>query len=349
MNNHKTSAELERETEEERARLRASAEELQDRISVGALVDEALDRFQKGGEQGGAFARNLGRSVRDNPVPVAMVGIGLAWLMSGGQRRSLDPRHGWDRARNYFGSDDPYADDYDDGPGWGEQARARAGSAADSVSGAAGEAGRRAGETAEEYRRRMHDARMRAGAAAGDMRRRAGEAADEYRRRIGETAGRARESARRTGASIAESGEHAYWQAREYGNRAGDSAQRFAEENPLVLGGLALALGAALGGLLPNSRAENRLMGSTAERMRSEAARTARQEGERARHVAETALEEGRRAAGEALDEAAGEGARLMERTEARFREAGERVERAAEDEAERQNLGGSVKSHAPD
>ncbi len=37
MSSYKTSAELEREADVERAQLRASAEELQERLSVGAL------------------------------------------------------------------------------------------------------------------------------------------------------------------------------------------------------------------------------------------------------------------------------------------------------------------------
>lgn len=36
--------------------------------------------------QGGTFARNLGVSLRDNPVPAILVGIGLAWLMIASSR-----------------------------------------------------------------------------------------------------------------------------------------------------------------------------------------------------------------------------------------------------------------------
>ena len=34
--------------------------------------------FKEGG--GVDFSRNLARSVRDNPVPVALISIGLGWL-----------------------------------------------------------------------------------------------------------------------------------------------------------------------------------------------------------------------------------------------------------------------------
>jgi len=36
--------------------------------------------------QGGTFARNLGVSLRDNPVPAILVGVGLAWLMIASSR-----------------------------------------------------------------------------------------------------------------------------------------------------------------------------------------------------------------------------------------------------------------------
>ncbi len=38
-------------------------------------------------ETGGEFTLNLGRTVRANPLPVALLGIGLGWLMVADRQR----------------------------------------------------------------------------------------------------------------------------------------------------------------------------------------------------------------------------------------------------------------------
>lgn len=51
---------------------------LQSKLSPGQLLDQALAYAKDGG---GEFATNLGRTMSRNPLPVSLVGIGLAWLM----------------------------------------------------------------------------------------------------------------------------------------------------------------------------------------------------------------------------------------------------------------------------
>jgi len=53
---------------------------LQARLSPGQLLDRAMELMRA---NGGQFASNLGRSVRDNPLPVMLTGIGLAWMIVG--------------------------------------------------------------------------------------------------------------------------------------------------------------------------------------------------------------------------------------------------------------------------
>src|SRR3546814_20183548 len=50
-------------------------------MSVGQIVYE-VSRYVKDG-QGADIARNFGRQVRDNPLALALVGAGMAWLMVG--------------------------------------------------------------------------------------------------------------------------------------------------------------------------------------------------------------------------------------------------------------------------
>src|ERR1700704_3209442 len=72
---------LERQTEQTRARLAETLEELRS-MTPGRVVDEVLDYAKAGG---GDFLRNvgskLGTQIADNPVPAALIGAGLMWLM----------------------------------------------------------------------------------------------------------------------------------------------------------------------------------------------------------------------------------------------------------------------------
>ena len=78
---------IERDVERTRANLTRTLDELRDRLSPGQVMDQ-LTEWAKG--SGGAeFARNLGAQVRDNPLPILLVGAGIGWLMmSGGGRRT---------------------------------------------------------------------------------------------------------------------------------------------------------------------------------------------------------------------------------------------------------------------
>lgn len=373
---HKSPEEIERELDEERGRLARTADELQSRFSVGSLIDEVMHRTQ---DHGGDFARNFGRTVRDNPVPVALIGVGLAWLMAGGQDATDRRRGAFGRFRRADGPEDElYEDDWPDeggygtmsayggprtqhlgrgepgggiprsgvdwdedesSPSLGERVGEGARSARDGVSGAAGSAASSVSGAASSAASGVSGAAASARDGVAGAASRAGDAA----RRAGASVG---EGARSAGRSISRAGDAAYWRARYYGQRAGRSLDDMIEEQPLVVGALALALGAAIGGLLPNTRAENRLMGRQAERLRRDAGEAVAEEGRKARQVAERAADE----AGRVVDEAAGkadrqtpDGRSMVDRTEERLREAAGRVSGAAEDEARRQDLGSSV------
>lgn len=65
-----------------RARMDGRLTELQERLTPGQILDDAMAYFRDSG--GGDFGRNLVASVRSNPLPAAITGIGLAWLMASG-------------------------------------------------------------------------------------------------------------------------------------------------------------------------------------------------------------------------------------------------------------------------
>lgn len=70
---------LERETEQTRARLGETIDELRE-MTPGRILDEILDYAKDGG---GEFVRRMGQQVADNPAPAIMIGAGLVWMMTG--------------------------------------------------------------------------------------------------------------------------------------------------------------------------------------------------------------------------------------------------------------------------
>lgn len=76
-------AEIEAEITRVRRSMDATLREIEGRLTTGQLVDQGLDYLRNSGAR--QFAANLGASVKHNPLPVTLVGIGLAWLMLSGR------------------------------------------------------------------------------------------------------------------------------------------------------------------------------------------------------------------------------------------------------------------------
>jgi hypothetical protein len=80
------SEQFEREAEETRWQLVGTFEELRDRMTPGRVVDQVVDYTRDG--PAAEFLRNLKREVRENPMPLVLIGIGIAWLMLASSRTS---------------------------------------------------------------------------------------------------------------------------------------------------------------------------------------------------------------------------------------------------------------------
>lgn len=88
---------LEREITHTRAEIDHKLNLLQERLSPRYVASSM-------GEQGGAFVRNLGAALRDNPIPALLVCVGLCWLMFASRRNG--------RAEMF--EDDFFEDDFED-------------------------------------------------------------------------------------------------------------------------------------------------------------------------------------------------------------------------------------------
>jgi hypothetical protein len=79
-------ARLEREVEETRWQLSGTLEELRGRMTAGRVVDQVIDYTRD--SPAGDFFRNLGREIRENPLPLVVIGIGITWLLLASNRTS---------------------------------------------------------------------------------------------------------------------------------------------------------------------------------------------------------------------------------------------------------------------
>lgn len=238
--------ELEAEVRDKRADVEQTIDALRAKMSVGQIVDELSGRMK--GDDAQAFFANAGRQVRDNPLALGLIGAGFAWLAAGdGVRRSAGDAY------------DRYSDDDRDGlpayPGavsghGGNRGHGLDYSGPKSAFAGTGDADDDAGES-------MAD---RLDAGYGSAKDAAASASDRVSGAVADGRDRGRDAMR-----------NARRGAARYGNRAGDGFMRTLEEQPLVLGALAMAVGTAIGAALPATRTEDALMGEHRDRLRDEA------------------------------------------------------------------------------
>lgn len=262
-----------------RAQVSSTIDAIQSKLTPGQMMDQALDYFRgKGsssssasGSTGGGsainvgavadgaseFATSLGHAVRANPLPVAVIGLGVAWLMMSNRSGSSVP---YDTVTGPRGSalygrtsrvsstgprtvgmaggsmsadyDDSYAAATDYGVGSDDATADSGPGVIDSVTAKVSDAGRtlrdKASTLADRARGATYSARdsLSSGASyAGD---RASQLADR---------------------------------SREQFERARSGVSQMADEQPLVIAAFGIAIGAALGALLPSTRKEDELLG----------------------------------------------------------------------------------------
>ena len=81
-------SQIEEDIARTRSEMSRTLNALQRKLSPGQVVDGVLSQFASGS---GEFAGGLARTVRANPVPVTLMGIGLGWLMVSAGRSPSDP------------------------------------------------------------------------------------------------------------------------------------------------------------------------------------------------------------------------------------------------------------------
>lgn len=268
---NRSSAEIEREVERSRARLTASLEELRQQFTPGGIADQLWDYARSSG--GAEMTRNLGRSVRDNPLPLLLIGAGIGWLMQSSGNNRGDGRYRREVGDYDFDEDRYYDTEAEYGTqstGWAEGASS---------------AGRKAGKRAGEAATSAYRGTARAADTASDVVQGAYESTTEAARSAG--AG-IRQAASATADYAAGAGDVTRRGAR----RVSSYTRHLAQEQPLALGAIGLALGALLGAGLPPTRSEDELFGETSDALKDQAKGAAEEQYEQTKRSARRVSEE---------------------------------------------------------
>jgi hypothetical protein len=251
-----------------RARMQSTLEAIKQDLSPGQMVDQVLHSVRDGRahDVASSAVHSVGAMVKANPLPAAVVGIGLVWLAASSRKSassgasssssssSLSSSTGSGvSSRAAIGADDRAMQreltleprDVESEGAWSSASGTSASGESSGV-GAAGEAESRMEHAKERVshmahgaRAKVHDARAKVSGAAHGAATRAKGVAHTASTKVTSGALRARDATVRT-----------------YG------------EQPLVLGAIAVGVGALLGALLPSTQREDELLGAQRDRVK---------------------------------------------------------------------------------
>ena len=284
---------IRRQIDHTRTQLGTTIQAIGERLSPDSLIEQAKssareatvgrleDMKHQANRKVEGMSAGLSQTLRDNPLPVAVIGLGLGWLWlserNKGNGHDTDAyRYGSDDYRYYDSADGRrvsrdmrYRDD--DMTSVGDRAAQMKRRVGDTVSGATdavSDAARQAEETVSEAAQRvggrLSDGAERVGDTVQATANRVEDTAEMVQERAGEAAARARDEAERLG-------QEAEWRARRMATRTKQSFWENLEENPLAVGAVLAIAGAAIGAAMPSTEYEDQLMGDTRDHLLDEA------------------------------------------------------------------------------
>lgn len=225
-----------------------------------ATIGRVEHMAQNAANRVNATRHSMADTIRENPIPAAMVGLGLGWLFMNRRQDTDDTSRG---SMDYQGGRSNYA-----------APRMTSGESASGSQSYGGSGGRESGA--------VDQARERVNELGHTVRDSAGQLADRAQDAAGAVADRAQHMA----SSVADQTRH---QARRVEDRF--------HESPLAVGAATLALGLAAGLALPATHREVELMGDARDRFMDRAKEAAHDTTEKVQQVAGRVMDEAQSAA----------------------------------------------------
>lgn len=249
-------------------------------VRINEMKNEANRRVE-------GASNSLSQTIRDNPLPVAVIGLGLGWLfLSERKKNDMDAY----RMSDYGRQADRYP--YYDGGNESRplaEAREFAGDAASAVEQKAAQLKNRVGHAVNEATDTVEGVAKRTGEVVSDTASQVSDKVERTAERVGETAdmmqdraGQAAETARMEATRLRHEAE---MRSRHAAKRTKESFWENMNDNPIAVGAVLAIVGAAVGAAIPTTDYENKLMGETRDRLLDEAKERAQDVVERVQTV----------------------------------------------------------------
>ncbi len=267
-----SSRKIQADIDRTRSNMDRTFDAIESKLTPGQLLQEAWGIF-KGGS--GAGASKMMKIAKQHPLPSAVIGLGIGWLLLDSSRATSTQRSRQSYAGNpdYPGTRDAW------GERWPEsrasEGEGRLGAAKDALKSAAGSAA----DLATNAKEKVGDLASQAGDKLGDLTDKVKEQASELTDKVKE-------------------------QASDFGDRVQQGTRKvrlgfwqLLEERPLAVGAATLAIGLLAGLSIPSTDVEDELMGETRDQLFDSAKETGRELLDKGKHVADAAVDAVKQAA----------------------------------------------------
>lgn len=286
VSNEQDPAEIRAEIEATRADMTQTLDEIQERLNPQRLREQAVSqvraatvgRVEEVADDAKWKVKGVGNDVfetiKRNPAPALLTAVGLGWLF-------MESRNRQSRTYGRLQSSDRY---YYAGETYGRRGY-------ESEYDAYGRRRDLTGQYDERGSLRQvgQEVRERAGEVVGDASSKVQDVASAASSKVqsaatdvAETAGQVVDSARYGAQQVAQ---EAQYRAERVGSRFGE----IMEENPLIIGAAAVALGAVIGFAFPATEKENRVFGEARDNLMERAQEVASDTAQKVQHVAQEA------------------------------------------------------------
>jgi ElaB/YqjD/DUF883 family membrane-anchored ribosome-binding protein len=280
-----SSRQIQADIDRTRSNMDQTFDAIESKLTPSQLLQEAWGIFKGGSGAGASKAMQI---AKQHPLPAAVIGLGLGWLLLDSSRNTRsDRRFADDRGDRYdrFGRSRQSYAGAPDYPGtrdafredWQSEGEGKLGAAKDAVKSAAGSAA----DLASNAKEKVSDFASQAGDKFGDLTDRVKEQAsgltDKVKEQASDLGDRVHEGTRKA--------KLGFWQ--------------LLEERPLVVGAATLAVGLLAGLSIPSTDVEDEFMGETRDQLFDSAKETGREMLDKSKHVADAAVDAVKHAAEE--------------------------------------------------
>lgn len=273
---------IQREIERTRADMDETVSAIQNRLHPGELVNQTLEITRNAVREG---VPKMLEAIKHNPGPSLLIAAGIGWLVMNNRRHSRAEADWAVRPSDVAYPDIYYTSptEYDlTGEGAIGEATTGIGSLGEDITGVSQTEQSAIGGKMHRIKEKVKDAASDLLEKAQHVKERAKDQASQMRTSTGERSSQLTERGRE---SIGHLGQATADTAR----RSNDRIWKMVQDNPLAIGAVAVAVGAAIGYLLPETETESRTMGQSREKVMARAREMGEETLDKAQAVAQEA------------------------------------------------------------